>query len=156
MNRTETFTLGMLTGAGLMYLLDPDRGRRRRALLRDQVVHAGHELEDTARAGGRQLRDRAVGLAHEARAELTEGPVEDRVLEERVRSAVGRAISNPGSLEVHAENGRVTLFGEVPSTEVQPLVRTARSVRGVRHVENRLFVTTNPDGRPGLQGARNS
>src|SRR4051812_35769009 len=30
-------------GAGLMYFLDPDRGRRRRALVRDQFIHALHE-----------------------------------------------------------------------------------------------------------------
>ena len=29
-----------------MYLLDPNSGRRRRALVRDQMIHAGHEAED--------------------------------------------------------------------------------------------------------------
>ena len=33
-----TFGLGALT----MYLLDPEQGRRRRALLRDQFTHAKH------------------------------------------------------------------------------------------------------------------
>lgn len=153
MNKTETFLLGLAAGAGAVYLLDPDKGRRRRALVRDQFVHAGHELDEAARAGTRHVRNRVVGLAHEARAALTEREVEDRVLEERVRSAAGRTVSNPGSLLVSADGGRVTLSGEIPSKEVQELVRTARSVRGVHHVENQLTVVTDPSHTPGLQGS---
>lgn len=146
MNRVETFALGAAVGACAVYLLDPDKGKRRRALLRDQVVHAGHELDETARAGTRHVRNRARGLAHEVRAELTEREVDDRVLVERVRAAVGRKVSNPGGVEVSAESGRVTLSGVVPSAEVQELVRTARSVRGVEHVDNELRVETVPGG----------
>src|SRR5207247_7885451 len=36
-------------GAGLMFLLDPDRGRKRRARLRDQAVRAVHAAQDAAR-----------------------------------------------------------------------------------------------------------
>jgi osmotically-inducible protein OsmY len=155
MNRTETFALGVAVGAGMVYLLDPDKGRRRRALIRDQLLHVGHELDDAARSGSRHVRNRAFGLAHEARAGLMEGTVDDRVLEERVRSAVGRKVSNPGSLTIEAQSGRVILSGDVPSAEVQELVRTTRAVRGVDHVENRLHVETNPGSTPGLQGSRN-
>lgn len=153
MNRTETFALGLVLGAGVVYLLDPDRGRRRRALLRDQLVHAGHGLEEAARSGTRHVRNRAVGLAHEIRAGLTERDVEDRVLEERVRSALGRKISNPGSLLVTADSGHVTLSGDVSSAEVQDLVRAVKAVRGVQHVDNRLHVETDSAPAPGLQGS---
>jgi hypothetical protein len=64
-NNTESFALGIVLGAGIMYYLDPDRGARRRALVRDQFVHAGHELEESARAGARHVRNRAGGLMHE-------------------------------------------------------------------------------------------
>lgn len=49
--------LWMGLGAGAMYLLDPEQGRRRRALVRDQIVRAR-----------RGIRERAAGyrLEHEA------------------------------------------------------------------------------------------
>jgi hypothetical protein len=40
MNKPEAVILGMALGAGLTYLLDPDRGGRRRGLVRDKLVHA--------------------------------------------------------------------------------------------------------------------
>src|SRR5438067_8044488 len=38
MNKALTLLMGFGMGMGLMFLLDPDRGRRRRALMRDQAV----------------------------------------------------------------------------------------------------------------------
>ncbi len=43
--------LGALSaGAALMYFLDPDNGRRRRALVRDQVAHGRNVLQDVTEA----------------------------------------------------------------------------------------------------------
>jgi osmotically-inducible protein OsmY len=140
MNRSETLLLGMAIGAGLTYLLDPDRGTRRRALVRDKLIHTRHELEDTVTSSARHARNRARGLAHEARSALHERGVDDRVLEERVRSQVGRGLTNTAEIDVTAERGRITLSGNVPADEVQELVRSAKSVRGVAAVENRLEV----------------
>jgi osmotically-inducible protein OsmY len=140
MQRRGTLLFGMALGAGMVYLLDPHSGARRRSLLRDKLVHARHELGDTAATSARRARNRAVGLAHEAKAELTERHVDDTVLVERVRSAMGRTVSSPGAVQVTAVDGRVTLTGLVPSAEVQELVRTVKSVRGVDSVDNRLEV----------------
>jgi len=127
----------MAIGAAITYLLDPDRGARRRALVRDQLVHAGHEAEDAARAGARHVRNRARGLLHETRARLTEDEVDDRVLEERVRSEVGRKYE-AGELDVTASHGHVTLSGRITSDDVDDVVRTAKHVRGVESVESHI------------------
>jgi hypothetical protein len=58
-----TFGLGALT----MYLLDPEQGRRRRALLRDQFVHTRRVVRERTSATARDLSNRAYGLAAEAR-----------------------------------------------------------------------------------------
>ena len=59
---------GVALGAGLMYLLDPDGGRRRRALVRDQAVHLGHETQDMVEGKAKDLSNRAQGVVAEARS----------------------------------------------------------------------------------------
>ncbi|HJQ61564.1 MAG TPA: BON domain-containing protein [Burkholderiales bacterium] len=139
MNRSQTFLFGVTLGAGLAYFLDRDKGARRQALVKDRLTHVGHEVQDATRSTVRHVRNRATGLAHEAGARVMErGGVDDRVLEERVRSAIGRRISNPGRIDVTADDGRITLTGDAPSGEVQTLVRTVKAVRGVEGVTNSL------------------
>jgi hypothetical protein len=46
-----------------MYLLDPQGGRRRRALARDQVVQLTHEAQQAAGVVAHDMRYRAQGLA---------------------------------------------------------------------------------------------
>jgi hypothetical protein len=58
-----TFGLGALT----MYLLDPEQGRRRRALLRDQWTHAKRVVRERTAGTARDLSNRAYGVAMEAR-----------------------------------------------------------------------------------------
>src|SRR5262245_43035433 len=98
---------GLGIGAGLLYLLDPRLGRRRRAMALGKAAHA---LRAGAGAVGRASRDlahRSRGLAAEAGARLHTEPVPDRVLEDRVRSKMGRFVSHPHAIEVLAEDGEV-------------------------------------------------
>ncbi|MEX0890991.1 MAG: BON domain-containing protein [Gemmatimonadota bacterium] len=153
----RAFIYGMSAGAGLMYYLDPERGRRRRALVRDQVDHATHRLEDAgqrASALAEQMSDRVHGVAHESRARMREERVPDEVLVERVRAAMGRAVSNPGAIEVSAHDGTVTLSGPSLGHEARELIRTVEHVRGVRDVVNRLESHDQPGNVPGLQGTQ--
>jgi gas vesicle protein len=55
-------------GAGLMFLLDPSQGRRRRALIRDKAVSSAHQAQRYASSTGRHLGNKAQGWAAEARS----------------------------------------------------------------------------------------
>jgi len=46
MNKAITWLYGAGIGAGLMYVFDPERGRRRRALARDQIVRTWRSTDD--------------------------------------------------------------------------------------------------------------
>jgi len=150
---TRAFLAGAGVGAGLMYALDPEQGRRRRALARDQAVHLLRKSRDAVDATVRDATNRARGMLAEARARLAPPEaVPDDVLVGRVREKLGHYCAHPGSIEVTATNGRVTLTGVILASEVHRLVRTVRRVRGVRAVESRLEVHERPDDVPGLQG----
>ena len=77
-------------GALAMYFFDPVSGNRRRALLRDQLVHARHEIGDYAEGTAKDLRNRAYGLVAEARS-----LVERRLGERRQASSVPVDLSQP-------------------------------------------------------------
>jgi uncharacterized membrane protein len=139
-----------------MYLLDPDRGRRRRAVARDKTVHVLSAGGASLGRASRDLGHRSRGLAAETGARLrsrlhSEIP-EDRVLEDRVRSRMGRFVSHPHAIEVLAVDGEVTLSGEILDSEVDGLLAAVRSVRGVRKVDDQLRVHESAERVSSLQG----
>jgi len=58
---------GLAVGAAAMFIFDPEQGRRRRALARDQIVRYGNEASDYAAGTAKDLRNRAYGVAAETR-----------------------------------------------------------------------------------------
>jgi hypothetical protein len=148
--------VGAGAGAGLMYLLDPDLGNRRRALVRDQLVRARHLTEDAMDATSRDMRNRARGVVAELRSRLIPEDVTDDVLEERVRARLGQTIRYARSIEASVADGAVTLRGPVLADDVARLVRRVGQVPGVKAVDNRLDVHAEPGDVLGLQGARRS
>ena len=143
---------GIGIGAAIMYFLDPDRGGRRRAALRDQLISTGHTVGDALGTTARDLGNRARGLAAETRSRFTPEDVSDQVLVGRVRAELGRVVSHPGSIIATASEGVVTLSGPVLAREVDRLLETAQKVRGVREVVNQLEIHDRADNVPGLQG----
>ena len=139
-------------GAGLMYLLDTDRGRRRRARLRDKATHALNESRRSMRITAQDFRNRVRGLSAGAKTLVNRTPVSDEVLVERVRSKMGRVVSHPHSINVSADNGRVTLSGPILTNEVAKLIVCASSIPGVTGVENMLASHEEAGDVPGLQG----
>jgi hypothetical protein len=64
-------------GAGLMYLLDPQGGGRRRALARDKAVHVLKKGGEAARKKSRHLGNRTRGLIAESRSKLRQASADD-------------------------------------------------------------------------------
>jgi osmotically-inducible protein OsmY len=151
-NPLLSFLAGAAIGAGLMFLLDPDRGTRRRALARDQALSAGRRAGDQLGAKARHLGNRARGLVASARSRFQADQADDELVEERVRAELGRVVSHPGPVIVEVEHGVVTLSGPILTAEREALIGAVRGVRGVRDVEDRLQSHESPVGVPGLQG----
>lgn len=143
---------GAAVGAGIMYLLDPDGGRRRRALLRDQLVSAAHRTGDAVDATSRDVTNRARGVVAELRGRLRREQVGDDVLRERVRARIGSVVGHAGAIETDVADGLVTLRGPVLREELDGLMRRVQTVRGVRDVVNQLDVHEVPGNVPALQG----
>ncbi len=144
--------IGALGGAGLMYLLDPEWGRRRRALLCDQLVKVANRSGERLEGLSKDVPNRAKGAVLEAQKRIQHEEVDDAILVERVRSRMGRVASHPGAIKVMAENGRVTLSGPVLADEVAELLNTVRSVPGVKGIDNQLLVHQEAGNLPDLQG----
>lgn len=126
--------LGVGLGALLMFYLDPSRGRRRRALVRDKVIRAGHSAGEMIEGTRRDLGNRLQGVkARVQRLGHTE-PVDDAVLTERVRAQLGRYTTHARDLDIAVCDGEVTLRGAVGSGETKPLLRAVKRVPGVCNV----------------------
>lgn len=149
-------TLGLISGAaigaGLMYLADPNRGNRRRAFARDQVVHGFRLFGTVVDKGIRDMRNRARRTVAEAWCAMKPENVSDEVLVDRARAKIGRTVSHPSAIEVTAKDRRIILSGPVLESEADDLIDAAYSVRGVRDVESRVETHKTTENVPGLQG----
>lgn len=70
MTRGMWLLFGLGLGAGLMYMMDPQGGRRRQSQVRDRVSNWVGEAEEMAHKKARQLGKQAYGLAAEARSTM--------------------------------------------------------------------------------------
>ena len=143
---------GLGMGAALMYFLDPERGRRRRALVRDRLAHTANTSADAMGATGRDVMHRAAGAAARVSGTRRREVVDDVVLVERVRAVLGRFVSHPRAIDVDANDGVVTLRGPILQAEVKRLLRAVAGVSGVRRVENALEEHKQAGNIPSLQG----
>jgi hypothetical protein len=139
MNKITIALTGAGLGAAAMYLMDPSRGRRRRARLSEAASHVSHRALDIAGMTARDVRHRLSGAAARTldRVIEEEAPADD-VLVERVRARLGRLVSHPGAIDVVASAGTVTLTGPVFAAEVDQLIQGVAAVPGVTTVENKL------------------
>ena len=151
MNRNALLA-GAGLGALLMFIADPDRGARRRALVRDKAVRGVRVGGRAIAATAADMANRTRGIAAEARgAWQREEPDEARLIE-RVRASLGRACSHPRAIVVTATDGEITLHGDVLSSEADAVLAAADAVRGVEDVIDELERYQSADGIASLQG----
>lgn len=144
----------LAAGAAAMYLLDPQMGRRRRALLRDKVEAGRHDAQRFASAQAKRAAGHLRGTVEGAKSAMALGsmPANDRQLHERVRAELGRLVSRPGAVDVSVEGGRVCLSGQVAAAEHSRLLSEVAAMSGVESIDDRLSVDNEPDKTAEWQG----
>ncbi len=142
--------LAFVAGVALEFLLDPQQGRRRRSLARNRTAGALRRTFRRSRRGARiawsYARGYSARIAHAPRSDSLVAP-NDETLARKVETELFRPADVPkGQIDVNVQNGVVQLRGEVPEPEmIDDLVDKARSIAGVRDVENLLHL---PNAQP--------
>jgi uncharacterized membrane protein len=154
--RLKTLLVSLGLGAGLMYFFDPQYGNRRRVLVQDKVNRWINSLDDSLERAKEDLRNRTRGVLSELTAKVSDQGAPDWILEERVRSNLGRMARNARAIDIRAQGGRIHLSGPVLREDRENILRAASRTRGVYGVEDELQVFDNPQDIPALQGARSS
>ena len=150
--KLKTLLVSIGIGAGLMYFLDPQHGNRRRAMVRDQVNRWINSLDESINTARQDLRNRTRGVLSEWTAKLGDQGAPDWILEERVRSNLGRIARHTRAIDVRADGGYIYLGGPVLREDRDEIVKTASRTRGVYGVEDELQLFDNPQDIPALQG----
>ena len=128
--------------AAAMYLLDPDRGRSRRAKLSDQTAALARKAEEKARAQAEHQKGVVQGLAHDLTEPFRPEPdFDDATLRQKVKSeAIGRLEGPKKEIDVEVDNGVVTLKGTLGAEHVDRLIRLVKGIPGVASVNDQLSV----------------
>lgn len=149
--KTLITTLGL--GAGLMYFLDPQHGERRRNMVRNKANQFVNDIDESINIAMQDARNRARGVLSEMTARLSDERIPDWILEERLRSNLGRTGRYTRGINIRADQGRIYLSGPALREDQDTLVKAAMRTRGVHGVENQLQIFDNPQDIPALQSA---
>lgn len=133
--------------AALMYFIDPQSGRRRRARVRDRFSRTqrivSRDIPRKVEKRGRFFQGVVTGIQHNA-GELIHReqmpPPDNETLVARVRSQVLRdGELKAGEINIEAYEGCVTLRGQLDDdSAIRHIVSATRHVSGVREVRNYL------------------
>lgn len=150
----QLFTLvgALALGAGAMYYLDPQQGRRRRALVGDKVNSVSHDARDYLESRRKHAADRVQGMVSRVRSRFSAEMPGDQQLDGQIRSRLGRAVSYPHAIETQVREGGVLLRGDILEGEVNALMAEIWSIRGVRSIDCQLNIHAEPGQVPSLQG----
>ena len=149
--KVKTLLTSIGLGAGLMYFLDPQHGTRRRTMVIDRANRFVNNVDESIDMAVQDARNRARGVLSEMTARLSDQESPDWILEERVRSNLGRLARHTRALDIRADGGRIYISGPVLRGDEDAVVKAALRTRGVHGVENQLQVVDNPQDIPALQ-----
>ncbi len=134
MTRAGAWLRGAATGAAALYFLDPDEGRRRRALVRDRTRHLARVARDEIERDWRDARNRLRGMTAKARR-VGSGAAGTVVDEQQTRKIVAAAtdgvragVERVGRMDPASRlaAGLVGLAALAPILRHLPVVGTAR------------------------------
>ena len=137
---TQGMLLGLGAGTVAAYLTDPDFGKSRRTAL---ARNAGKFLKKAALVAADSLSDsehRLAGVVAKVRRNFEQGKTSDQVIEQRIRSRIGRVVSHPRKVHVLCDRSVATLWGLVLEQEASRLIEAVKRVRGVREVVDQLEI----------------
>lgn len=135
-----SFIGGAATGAGLMYILDPNRGRSRRVVLRDKAARGIRVLQRETNKQLRNAGNHLRGQIRELRSSVHDraSNIDDDILLDRVHAQLGREVRHMRMLDLHIENGRVIAEGPVLDGEAAKIRKRLLKTRGVRDCDVRV------------------
>ena len=126
----------------LTYMLDPERGRRRRNMFRDRWMSKMRRLGRAISGMWRGAAADAYGMSHKIvhLVPRTTDVADDETLRQRIESQLFRDRHIPkGNLNITAEHGMAILRGELDSPEdITRIENRVRHIAGVRGVQNLL------------------
>ena len=137
---------GVLGSLGTLFL-DPQHGKRRRAMLVDRTAGLFRRTGRRAERAGRGVGARVYGMSQQVQHQKEEPKeFDDATLTRKVETEIFRDADVPkGQINVNAQEGVVQLRGEVPNAEMlNDLVEKTHNVQGVRDVENLLHLPGTP------------
>jgi gas vesicle protein len=138
---------GAIAGALAAFLLDPDRGRSRRARYLDQAAAAVRRGARQAQQAGRAARSTFEGRLDAVSADRASAPdLNDAALAQKVETQLFRnRRALKGTVNINVEGGVVVLRGEVPDDGTREALETrAARIDGVWSVRNLLHLPGEP------------
>ena len=141
--RKLLISLGLVTvGVVVMYLMDPERGRSRRARLADQAKARSKDVADAVSAKAKYQAGVVKGAAHEVAEVFTshDDGYDDETLLQKVRSeAIGPA--GLPDIQVDVTDGEVTISGSLDDEKAKRrLIKSIQKVDGVRAIDDFIEV----------------
>jgi hypothetical protein len=147
---------GAAAGTVVMFVFDPNQGKRRRAYMRDRTAaftrQSSRRLARTSRRTWARIygwEQRALHLPHRP-----EPPADDQMVTDRILSQAFRGLDVPtGRINVNVEEGIAVLHGALErQDQIRDIESAVKKVAGVRKVESYLHLPGTPAPEEGPRG----